>query len=509
MNENNNNDRTKINDQFGAYDFKSITEYPGKLEALGIENNAVIVMELYSKEKRPCPQQQLIDEDIDLCRQAGLVQGSSVKVMVRNSRTSDRSYLFYKADSVEEYRDILPMISSKLEEIKKEDGCEGRRVYMERSRFDTDDSARKLLAESGFKTVYCLGRDVPAEQEKLIFPVDFTFKDLYNYCRSRIIGQDRELKKAAYIVYDFVLNAAHGNTRNAVSWLLTAPSGMGKTEFYRAVRDFLEEHMIPVPVIQYDLSHVTEVGYKGDDAKVILNYIYDGYSSAGTKKLPCGTAICFLDEADKKFEPSVDKYGRDGNSAAQGSLLTMIEGSKMIAPESEKGVDTSNTMFVLMGAFQSIRDKKQKNGEAMRRIFADDDELEGPQDCFYDDITVKDMIEQGMLEELAGRISISVNFHKLSEDDMRRLIRSKAEQISRERGIRIKLTDKAVDALMTVANTNLGVRAPMNLMTELAFETLARHSIDGSFDRSRDMIVIEGKAKARIEKRKRSELDCV
>ena len=153
--------------------------------------------------------------------------------------------------------------------------------------------------------------------------------------------------------------------------------------------------------------------------------------------------------------------------------------------------------------------KKQKNGEAMRRIFADDDELEGPQDCFYDDITVKDMIEQGMLEELAGRISISVNFHKLSEDDMRRLIRSKAEQISRERGIRIKLTDKAVDALMTVAYTNLGVRAPMNLMTELAFETLARHSIDNCFDRSRDMIVIEGKAKARVVKKKSSELDCI
>ena len=118
----------------------------------------------------------------------------------------------------------------------------------------------------------------------------------------------------------------------------------------------------------------------------------------------------------------------------------------------------------------------------------------------YDEITIKDMIEQGMLEELAGRISISVNFRKLSQDDMRRLIRSKTEQISRERGVRIELTLQAVDALMTVAYTNLGVRAPMNLMTELVFETLANHTLDGTFDRDRDIIVIEGKSKARIKR---------
>ena len=53
---------------------------------------------------------------------------------------------------------------------------------------------------------------------------------------------------------------------------------------------------------------------------------------------------------------------------------------------------------------------------------------------------------------------------------------------------------------MTVAYTNLGVRAPMNLMTELVFETLAKHTLDGTFDRDRDIIVIEGKSKARIKR---------
>ena len=122
---------------------------------------------------------------------------------------------------------------------------------------------------------------------------------------------------------------------------------------------------------------------------------------------------------------------------------------------------------------------------------------------------MKDMVEQGMLEELAGRISISVNFHKLSEDDMRRVICSKAAQISRERGIMIELAPQAVDAFMTVAYTNLGVRAPMNLMTDLVFETLARHTLDGGFDRNRDMIVIEGKSSARVKKRKNTELNCI
>ena len=326
------------------------------------------------------------------------------------------------------------------------------------------------------------------------FFIDFTIQDLFEYCRRRIVGQDAELKKAVYMVYRYIENVAARAKTPAPRWLLTAPSGMGKTEFYRCLRDYFKLHGIPLPVLQIDLSQITETGFRGNNMNYIIETIYEAALS-GSNTLPKGAAICFLDEADKKFTPSFDRHGSNINANIQSNLLTMIEGTVLSGTESHHSIDTSNTMFVLMGAFQTLRDKKQENAEALREIFKDD--YDGDDDLFSD-IKLEDMIPFGLIEELAGRLSMVVNFHRLSEEDMQRLIVDKAQTVGEEYGASIRLTPKCAKELAELGYGNLGIRTPINKLRELAVGALAERSFEGGFDPEHEEIVVIGKSRAEI-----------
>ncbi|MCD7835785.1 MAG: hypothetical protein LUG83_03900, partial [Lachnospiraceae bacterium] len=121
---------------------------------------------------------------------------------------------------------------------------------------------------------------------------------MLDYCQKRIQGQGIQLKKAVYKVYKYMQAVAAGQPFQAENWLLTSPSGTGKTEFYRTIRDLFRQYNIPIPVVQIDLSQITETGYKGANVSTIPQRILS------EKKGSSGIGICFLDEADKKCIPS-------------------------------------------------------------------------------------------------------------------------------------------------------------------------------------------------------------
>lgn len=78
-----------------------------------------------------------------------------------------------------------------------------------------------------------------------------------------------------------------------------------------------------------------------------------------------GAAVFFLDEADKKFRPDFNSHGKDFNASIQSSLLTLIKGAVKYVPDKDSTVDTNDTMFVIMGAFQDLRDQKKQNCETL------------------------------------------------------------------------------------------------------------------------------------------------
>ncbi len=360
-----------------------------------------------------------------------------------------------------------------------------------------------------------------------------TPQTMLQYCENRIQGQGTQLKIAVYQVYKYMANVLSGTEFTAPSWVLTAPSGSGKTEFFRAIRDLFKMYNVPIPVVQIDLSQITETGFKGDNISTIPQAILQKYPSSK------GVGICFLDEADKKCMPSYDGKHVNINAAIQSNLLTLIEGREMkVEVDGDSHPFDSNlTMFVLMGAFQDIRKKKsdatedndslnvngnQKSTSTKHRpigFTACFDSLsdEKPQEHFspsksepktsadqsypdvYADLTIEDLIECGMLDELAGRMEQIVNFHRLSDKSMMELLRSKTVEISKEQGIEIELTENALRDFLDISFSGLGVRRPMNLIRALAQNTIADAFFDGQFDSQKDKIIIDSSTTAHIE----------
>lgn len=328
-------------------------------------------------------------------------------------------------------------------------------------------------------------------------------KAMLDYCEKRIWGQGIQLKLAVYQIYRYMQNVAKGDPFCADNWILTAPSGLGKTEFYRTIRELFALYKIPIPVVQIDLSQITETGYKGNNVSTIPQRIL------AEKPDTNGIAICFLDEADKKCIPSYGSNNVDNNAAVQANLLTLIEGTEMKVEigDRQKDFNSNYTMFVLLGAFQSVRQQKQRAKSKplgfMASYEAADsrDDIDRVEDCFYEDLTLQDMINYGMREELAGRMVQVVNFHKLPEDTMLELIRYKAGEISEKMGIDIRLTEDSINDFLDISFGSLGVRRPLNRIRELAQNTVAEVFFEGKFDSSRDRVVIDSPDSAHIERR--------
>lgn len=318
--------------------------------------------------------------------------------------------------------------------------------------------------------------------------------DMLKYFEKRIIGQREELKKLACIFYEYFMCMANGRSVDAYNLILTAPSGCGKTELYRVLRDFCKEYNIPVPVMLFDLSLFTETGYKGKEVEGIVEKIAEKSKEMG------GFAICFLDEADKKFVPSYGSNSVDNNAATQANLLTLVEGRETKVEDSNIIVDTSKTMFVFMGAFQSLRDKKDEEKKTVSKLgFGFDNGENNEQDKdFYSDITIDEIVEYGMLEELAGRVLRVVNFHRLSEKDMRRLLVQKTRLISGELNVEIELSDKAIDSFIDISYSHFGIRNQMNRIRSLAIDKLSEYYFDKGFDKQNYKIIIKSTDEAEI-----------
>ena len=315
-------------------------------------------------------------------------------------------------------------------------------------------------------------------------------------CRKRVQGQPM-LKTAVFIIYNYLMALERGDLKSAESWLLTAPSGMGKTEFYRAIRDIFKKYDIPVPVVNVDLSLITEAGFRGNNVDSIHDAIMEADSDTD------GYGICFLDEADKKCLPSHSSKGDNVNAAVQTNLLTMVEGT--VISTRRRTFDTAKTMFVFLGSFQDVRDNRQDSRSGKSLGFSSEKEpdtnyTDAAGSGFYDDISLQEMIDFGMKEELAGRIGRVINFGKISEGDMKQLIKSKAYEIGDSMGIDIEISDRAVCSFLGIAYGTLGVRRPMNVIRELVQDALTEVFFDDSFDIGNITVEIKSADKAKVKK---------
>lgn len=246
------------------------------------------------------------------------------------------------------------------------------------------------------------------------------YKDFDARVRERVLGQ-KNLSEITFNVFMWLRGLAeHSEIRNNA--MIVAPSGCGKTETYRTIKEILGEEIDNIPVIQLDATSLTAEGYKGMDNN-------DFFAPLFTDSVN-GIAIVVLDEIDKRLLPDHNSRGENMNASIQAQLLTLIEGTELRGEvEGEEVViDTSNTLFIAAGAFQRIRDRRKEEQEKR---------LENPMQIGFqsyatqisdmgkmdnEDITLEEIIENGAMHEFMGRFATIINLHMLDFETVKTII---------------------------------------------------------------------------------------
>ena len=470
---------------------------------------STIVVEI--SEGRLLSHPELPELDPDFTDIMNYAAAQKKRVVPMTSEYFDVYYLFVRTDGKGGTFQAL----AELDELLSDpDFYCGTVIYMDRLSGDSFGIGEKILAKTNVPYVYHDGERVaefkPTKRGGENYSVSYTLADMFSFCKERIVGQDEQLRKALYLIDRFVVDMSGGSRPEiAPNFFLTAPSGSGKTELYRSVKAFFREKKLPVPVVSFDLTQLTPAGYAGSSVTDIADAILSDKDFSRS-----GCAICFLDEADKKMLPSTNSSGEDFNAQAQTNLLRLLEGCRVkgsVKPDRHSFddlfdeeefptvVDTSRVLFILMGSFQDIRDRRCDG----RRSAGFGSRSSGEEKSFSDDITIDEMIGTGMLEEIAGRVSRVSNFHPVSPIGMRELLRRKAEQLGAERKTEIVLTERALDALVPTAYTRMGIRKPMNIISELADDALTEAAFSGELDKEgENVIVISSLTEAVFRKRR-------
>lgn len=274
------------------------------------------------------------------------------------------------------------------------------------------------------------------------------------FCRAvtdRVMGQEAT-ERIALNIYNYLECLVNGIYHNN-NMLLAAPSGCGKTETFRAVRDYFAEKIPELVVYQIDMTSITEEGFKGQDTSSIVEPI---------RHEDQGVGIVFLDEFDKKLIPSFSSSGSNVNLAVQSQILTLIEGRMVYSGRSgDKKKDTRNTLFIAMGAFDECR----KKNSVVDRHMGFEQKNEGGR-THYADISREDMIGLGASYELIGRFADLINYHELTESAVDSIIDKTLKRVSCSVGCSLKVSDEMRALLHKNANSHYGCRILESIIRE-------------------------------------------
>lgn len=322
-------------------------------------------------------------------------------------------------------------------------------------------------------------------------------KDIKKYLDQYIIGQEDSKKAMASAIYNHQKRIKNnfGDEKITKSDIcFVGPTGSGKTEMIRVVKEYLKDFDIPVSIS--DASSLTAPGYVGDDIESILTRLY---VEAGGDVEKAQRGIVYLDEVDKiARKGSNPSITRDvSGESVQQSLLKMIEGNTVAVPKTfgRKSamsemvtIDTSNILFIIGGAFEGLEQIIRKrlitspisisSINKTNKMLASDDIFKG--------IIPDDLVNYGMLPEFIGRTPIITRFTKLSKETIRNILtepkNSLVDQYIRSfklDGIDLKIADDAFDSIAEyVLKKNTGARGLRALMEEVLGE--AMYELPGS-----------------------------
>ncbi len=225
-----------------------------------------------------------------------------------------------------------------------------------------------------------------------------------------------------------------------------------------------------------DCASLTQSGIKGknigDCLSDIMNKNPNFFKNGG---------IILLDEADKTFYTGDKHY--DSYSPQQ-DMLKLLEGGDYSYLVSNKGsveiitVNLDKTLFLLAGACSGMKDQmkakyapKKSVGFQMDGICLNDND-----ESYMAKITLDDLIDYGMMPEIASRVNSIISVKNIDKNGYSLLVNDKANTSAKNkfsnlfanRGCELDISDLAVEKISDICvERNVGARSVQAVLNEV------------------------------------------
>ena len=306
-----------------------------------------------------------------------------------------------------------------------------------------------------------------------------TPRQIHNDLNKHVISQDHAKKTLSVAIYNHYkrISSTTDTKLQKSNVLLAGPTGTGKTLMAQTLADFLG-----VPMVVTDATVLTESGYAGDDAEVLIHKLFQ---AADYKKERAEHGIIYVDEIDKKAKRNdYVSLSRDvSGEGVQQSLLKLMEGTHVQVPNKpthnpEKvTIDTTNILFVVGGAFVGLQDVVVNRLGKAKIGFNDD--LDAEVEQWEKHLQTRDLVKYGLIPEFVGRLP-SVNvLSPLNKNDLVRILTEPVDSIIDQikelfllDKIQIEFTITALEQIAAIAiDEELGARGLRKILDQALLDT--------------------------------------